>query len=345
MVDELTITTKEKELLRKETFLHGRLSKAVLRRIYKNKWLRIWIPKRYDGLDLSLGIGLKLLHNLAKIDGSLSWFVTLTSGANYFSRYIEPKVSEPIFKNPYVCFGGSGQVSGTAKKIGENYLINGKWQYATGAPYLTHFTFNAQVIENGIPLIDAVGNPVYLSFFVPQTQVLIIKSWNTFGLLATETHDFEIKDLLVPKQNSFKYDYAYGSDVLDCIPFNLFADLTLLVNYIGIAEHFLEASKKINHNHYQMKLDDYLIKQSSWFYEKVNEIENHLSQDCKLEMKIADEIHAFGEHLVEELSYNIINIYKQLGVRAAKIDEETNWVFRDFFTATQHNIFRKKINL
>src|SRR5699024_10368812 len=125
----------------------------------ENLW-NLWVPKAYGGLECSFSEGLHKLKELAKTDGSLGWTVTLCSGANYFIGNLPKKTAEDIFINPDspVCMGGSGGVFGTAEKQGDHYLLSGKWRYATGAPYLTHFTLNAEIHENGVQLQNPDGS-------------------------------------------------------------------------------------------------------------------------------------------------------------------------------------------
>src|SRR5690606_19406710 len=107
----------------------------------ENLW-NLWVPKDYGGLERSLTQGLKELRSLAQVDGSLGWTVTLCSGANFFVGNLQREVAREIFsgREGPVCFGGSGGVHGTAEKQGDGYVISGRWRYATGAPYLSHFT-------------------------------------------------------------------------------------------------------------------------------------------------------------------------------------------------------------
>lgn len=328
------------DFLRKETLNSKKLSSNVIKEIFKNNWLRIWIPRKYNGIDISLKDGLLFLQKLAQVDGSLGWFVTLTSGANYFSRNINPDVAKQIFKDKNVCFGGSGLIGGTAEKIGDKYLINGYWRYATGAPLLTHFSFNAQIVENGKPLYNSDGSPFFLSFFVSKDDVKVFKTWKTMGLKATETHDFQIKKKLVSEKNVFQYNVAFGNDLLDIIPFNVFAYLTLAVNYIGMAEHFYEASLNLKKVQNQKELGNFLKRKSDEFYKLVDKILSELENFRKLKTSTVSKTRNFGRTLVEELSHKMIDVYQNLGVQASMEYEEINQVFRDFFTASQHNVYK-----
>lgn len=45
----------------------------VIKHIYNERWLQIWVPKMYGGLGLNFTNGLQLLKQLAYIEGNL-WF-------------------------------------------------------------------------------------------------------------------------------------------------------------------------------------------------------------------------------------------------------------------------------
>lgn len=296
----------------------------IMQLVHRKKWLLIWVSKEFNGLDLSFSKGLTVLYNLAKTDGSLGWFVTLCSGANYFSKNLKPKIAQEIFSSKNVCLGGSGMVTGTAKAIRKNeFLLNGTWKYATGAPHLTHFTLNAK-IEDDI-----------VSFVIPKENVSIIPDWTSMGMRATNTFSFVVKDVVVAKKYSFKYDKFYTEDNSSGIPFTVFADLTLLVNYIGMAQHFAES---IGNKHLQQFTEDVLKKTMSI----AKEIERTIAHNKTLRPERMLQIHAFGEETVSDFCSQIINLYPTAGIEASRTNSPINQLFRDFFTATQHANFRKK---
>src|SRR5690606_38273079 len=224
------------------------MPKKAMDYIFEKLWLQIWVPENYGGLGFNFTNGLKLLKSLAFIDGSLGWMVTLCAGANYFSRNLKPEIATELFKNHFTCFGGSGAIGGTAEMVNNQFLINGKWTFATGAPHLSHFTLNARLTTNGKPILDKDGNEMIRSFIIPKDQVEIIADWQAMGMKATGTYSFKVHNVLVDEPHSFIYNEFYTDAVLDKIPFRIFADLTLLVNYLGMAEHFLDEAEKIRLN-------------------------------------------------------------------------------------------------
>jgi len=338
------IQEDKQQELRKLCFGTSVLPPEVLDWIKEENLWNIWVPKTYGGLELSLSQGLSKLRELAKIDGSLGWTITLCSGANYFIGNLQQCKAQDIFVNAETspCLGGSGGVSGTAEIIDDHYRINGKWSYATGAPYLSHFTLNAEIQENGRKIPNGHGLPKVLSFVIPKEAVQVIEDWNTMGLKATATHSFEVKDVMVHKSCSFFYNECYLPNPIFKIPFALFADLTLWVNYIGIAEHLLEEALV---DTMKGRLDD-LVKsiavssQKAFFYAR--EIENMVAEEKDFKMAYIGEIHTEASQSVKEITRNIIEIFPYLGVKASTMGQQMNQIFCDYFTATQHHIFTKE---
>jgi alkylation response protein AidB-like acyl-CoA dehydrogenase len=310
---------------------------------YENLW-NIWVPKTHGGLELPLIEGLARLRELAKIDASLGWTITLCSGANYFIGNLQPCKALEIFMTAGVspCLGGSGGVFGTAEKVDDHYRISGKWRYATGAPYLTHFTLNAQILENGIQLLNDDGSPKVQSFVIPRDAVQVIEDWNTMGLTATATHSFAVAGYMADKNCSFSYNDCYLPHPIFKIPFALFADLTLWVNYIGIAEHLLEEAVSEIGKVKLTDLEETILESNGKIFFYAREIEKRIDEKKEIEAAYMEEIHHVAVQSVKGISGNIIEIFPSLGVKASTNGHNLNQIFCDYFTATQHHIFTKK---
>jgi len=325
--------------------MHGasKVPSKIIDQIHEERLLQIWVPKVYGGLGLRLNQGLQLLFDWSKIDGSLGWMLTLCSGANFFSRNLKPNIAKELFSNPKTCFGGSGMVGGTAEKQNDGtFLINGLWHFATGAPHLSHFTLNARLTENGNPLLDESGNELIRSFVISKNQVEIIPNWKSMGMKATGTYSFKVENIKVTEDYSFIYDEFFTGDAMDKIPFRVFADLTLLVNYLGMASHFSEEAIKIR-SYLDLKFFDEKINKSMVkVIEFADEVEGLLNESKAITPEKQLEIHDYSSDLVDNLSHQILQIYIQLGIKASHIDSEVYQVFCDYFTATQHSNFRRE---
>lgn len=332
------LSTKE---IRQE--LHGAsvISDKVMQQIHEEGLLKIWVPQQYGGLGYRFEEGLKSLFDWAETDGSFGWMLTLCAGANYFSRNIRPEIAQLLFTHSETCFGGSGMVGGTAEKQNDNtYLINGSWNFATGAPYLTHFTLNARIMGNGKAVTDQDGQEIIRSFIVPRENAEIIPDWKSMGMKASGTYSFIIKNVTVSEEYSFVYDTFFTNDILDSIPFRVFADLTLLVNYLGIASHFIEEAERIrpeiNFKHFAESIEKHLEK----VLNMGREVEHILGNYKEISEDKQFEIHEYGVELVQKLSRQILTVYTQLGIRATDTDSALYQVFCDYFTAAMHSNFR-----
>lgn len=328
--------------LKEYDFNTSKFTSSVLDYVNKHNLWGIWVPKLYGGLECSFKEGLNKLQELAKTDGSLGWTVTLCSGANFFIGNLKPNIASEIFKpNETTILGGSGGVFGEAHKVEGGYQIDGTWHYATGANYLTHFTLNAKIFENGIQVLNEEGQPLVLSFILPKSKVEVIENWDTIGLKASVTHSFKVVNALVSEDFSFLYNVSYHNQAIFKIPFTVFADLTLLVNYIGMAQHFLAESQYKQEHATYLELKSSVTKAEGKLYELADSIEQQISVGENISQSFIDEVHATGSESVKELSGNIVALFPFLGVKAVRESNGLHQIFNDFFTATQHHIFTR----
>lgn len=326
--------------LRKEIDGSEYFSKDILNWITEQNLWNLWVPKSHGGLGKSFSEGLKKLQELAKIDGSLSWTVTLCSGANYFVGILQPEVAKEIFnssKRPI--FGGSGGTFGTAEMKDGKYKLCGTWRYATGAPYLTHFTLNAIVTKNGIPVKNKDGTDQVLSFVLPKDQVEVIEDWNTMGLLSTATCSFKVDNVLISDQYSFFYDHFFLNQDIFKIPFPVFADLTLWVNYIGMVEHYFEEARQYVSNDLLVRLENLIEDANRQKNNYADKIEILLQSGELIQKKFTVDLHDTASKSIKDFSKIIIEIHPLLGMKGARQHHQLNRVFCDYFTATQHHNF------
>ena len=325
----------------------GRLTAEQLTIIHDRKWFKLFVPKKYGGLELTVPEGVRLEEKLAQIDGSMGWTVTLCGGANLFVGYLNQTMAESIFLDPRVCFGGSGQVSGKALVKNNGYEITGKWRYATGAPHNNWFTANCTIEHDGKPIVDENGLPVVMSFFFAAKDVRIIEDWQVFGLQATASHSFEVKKLWVPRNQSFiiSPQHATLDNPLYRYPFVPFAEATLAANTLGMARHFLECCDKLlkSYDAARSKLDEAerKIQEARMnFYQALDVSWMELCDNGNIADVLQHDIGSLSKELVIVSREQVMLLYPYCGMAAADPTSEINRVWRDMFTASQHKIFR-----
>jgi alkylation response protein AidB-like acyl-CoA dehydrogenase len=339
------LTREIVDLLRRESKTaenQGELTGAQMQLIYEKKWLQLFVPKRYGGLQLSLPEGVRLQENIAYADGSVGWVVTLCGGANMFAGFFDEALATDVFTSAATCLAGSGQPNGVAINVGEGYRVTGRWLYASGAPHATHFTANCVIQSTG--KIE--------SFLFTKAEVEIHRDWNYIGLNATAGHSFSVTDCFVPFNRTFKIDHDLSSpgDLVNRYPFQQFAEATIAVNIAGMCRYFLELAQHIinrtsSNSHTQpMKQRGIEIVGSAFrqigmlreaFYRALDSSWNthHPSPTFAA-------VSESGLQLAK-LSRSLVNdVYPFCGMEAARSDSTINQVWRNINTASQHTLLR-----
>ncbi|RXK58857.1 acyl-CoA dehydrogenase [Lacibacter luteus] len=328
------------------------LTPALLKIIYKKKWFKLFIPKEQGGLALSLPDALRLEEQLAYIDGSLGWTVTLCAGANFFAGFLDKEKTGKLFHAKNVCLGGSGAATGIATQTKDGYTITGKWKYATGAPHLTHFTANCIIEKNGKTVLHKDGTVMIRSFYFKKSEVKLYNDWEAMGLRATASRSFSVKKIKLKEERSFLIDHAHVTlnDLVYTYPFMPFAETTLAVNTLGMARHFMDEAiaiikqkqQKAGNASLQVAMDAVQKAQreiatvATAFYTIADASWQELSEQKKLSGKTTKQISKVSRQLVKLCRTHVAAIYPYCGLSATSQQSEINRVFRDVFTASQH---------
>lgn len=330
------------------------LHKNQLQTIYDHRWFKMFIPTKYGGLGFSLSEALQLEEALSWADGSAGWVVTLCAGAGWFSGFIKPEIAEAFLTGDKVCIAGSGAVTGNAEETSKGYLINGVWKYASGALHATAFTLNCNITRNQRPVYNDDGSPKIATFILKANEVSILHTWNAMGMIATGSHSFEVKDLLVPLDRMFliRPDTTLLEDPVYRYPFLQLAETTLAVNMSGMACRFLDLAEEILHTKAAVKplnllnISDTLINAKTGltecrinFFDIVHISQKALESEGSISDTLLKKVSSASYGLVNHTRECLYKLYPLCGLAAAFNDQEINRVWRNFQTAGQHALF------
>ncbi|HEU4373301.1 MAG TPA: acyl-CoA dehydrogenase [Telluria sp.] len=326
-------------------------------RIHRRGWLRMLAPQAAGGAELALPDVVRLEERIAALDGSMGWTVTLCAGAGWFAGFLPPALAREIMTTKRVCVAGSGAPTGYADVEGDGYRIDGRWDYASGAPMATHFTLNAILREHGQPLLDAAGAPCIRAFIVPARDVEIVPSWRSIGLRASASHSYRIGAKWIAAQHGFQIDAAHATAAgpLYRFPFMSLAFVTLAANLAGMASHFLQlATPSIARRRHPMAglplIDvpgvaqrvqgaaDGLEAARTLFYRLLDRAWQHVVAGAVLDAGETATLQSASLALVGVARKAVDELYPYCGLYAAHEESEINRVWRDFHTATQHTL-------
>jgi hypothetical protein len=330
----------------------GGLHEEQLSIIYQRNWFNLFVPKIYNGLELSLPEALKIEEALAWIDGALGWTVTLCSGANWFAGFIEEEIAKTIFSNDKVCLGGSGKPSGTATIIDGGYEINGHWSYATGSSHVTVFTANCIIEKDGVALTNEDGTPMVHAFLLMKDEVKVIEDWKYMGMKATSSYSFEVDRVKVAENRKFIIDQLYIVTPIPVynFPFIHFAEATLAVNFSGMAIRFLDLYETILHKKeipsatvkHLEEIKIVFHQSRDAFYEAINISWDECIKTNTISDKLLESVSSTSRAIAANARKLVSELYPYCGLNAANTDTELNRLWRDFHTASQHPLLLYK---
>lgn len=334
--------------------LIGRLHDEQLHIIYQQKWFNLFVPQQHGGLGLSLPDALRLEEALAWTDGSVGWTVTLCSGANWFVGFLTPSAAATLYSNRKVCLAGSGKPSGVAQVTDAGYIVNGQWNYATGALHATAYTTNCLIQKDGVQLMDDHGHPLYKSFWFHPHEVTIHKNWHTIGMIATSSAGFSINHLTVPFERSFMLEpgKAVLTDAVFHFPFLQFAEVTLAVNFSGMAARFLDLCEAIFEERQRqpntrrevappfqpmLRQAQRLLREARMrFYEAVDQSWQSMTTKQAVSEELLRAMSETSRQLALISREQVDLLYPFCGMAAADPSTPINRVWRDLHTASQH---------
>lgn len=324
------------------------LHREQLNIIYKQNWFKLFVPKQYGGLDMTLPGALRLEEAIAYADGSVGWTVTLCAGAGWFVGFLATELSTSIFANNHVCLAGSGKSNAVAKKVDGGYIVSGTWDYATGSNHATAFTANALIEQKDELLKDKNGESIVRSFLFLKKEVQVQANWKPMGMTATGSNSFSIKDLFVPEHRSFiiNAQYAVLSESIYQYPFLQFAETTLAVNSSGMAMRFIELCKSLlgsKNNSAAMRelaiAEAALGAERDQFYTAVDASWEALSNNDIVDDDLLHSLSSKSKHLAKTARQAVDELFPYCGMQAADPDTELNRVWRNIHTASLHAIF------
>ena len=328
----------------------GKLHPKQLNLIYQQKWFKALMPTAYGGLDLTIPQLVRLQEGLSWADGSFGWVFTLCCGAGWFAGFINPELAADLFAAEKTCLAGSGASTGEAAILPDGYLLNGIWNYASGAYHATHFTANCIIKNNDETVLNPDGSPLILPFIVDKKDVELLDTWKYVGMVATGSNSLKIENVKVDKGRCFKIDAdaATLQNELYQYPFLQLAEATLAANIMGMAIHFVDLAEEIIQH--RTALGKYTELQKVLLSGKLVNIKakcnqvhesfyNAVDESWETNNKAAlNQVSITSRRLAQTARRHVDELYPYCGLMAASPDTEINRVWRDVHTASQHTL-------
>lgn len=305
-----------------------------------NKAFKLFVPKKYNGLELDLETGVDYLIKSAQLHPGLGWVHNLCAGANYFCGCFDDKTAQTIFSTQGVLTSGSGTPSGSFTKSKDGYLIQGEWNKCSGSAHATYFT----VVAN-----DTTNVPQ--AFIVPREEVTLKKSWSSFGLQSTSSDTILLNNAFVPTAYAFEIGTLknHANYIVYRYSYEFFARVCLSGTYEGITRLFLNqltellAFKAEKIKEQLAELNDNINKLNELRKTTILQCNEHIENQKLNQM----EMDAFYKASYAKLAQQHYSIYQTVmetywkgGIQISEVTNPLNALLKDFMTASQHYMLK-----
>jgi indole-3-acetate monooxygenase len=181
---------------------------------------RMLTPKSHGGMEIDFPTSMEIIETIAEADGAAGWTVMIGSETPQLLALLPRHRFDELYADgPDLIIGGGFAPRGTAELRDGEYLVNGRWAFASGCQHCKILIGNCIVTENGKPRAGIIPGSVEVrAMLFPSASVKIIDTWSASGLRGTGSHDIAVENLRVAADKSL--DIFLGRS---CIPGPLYA--------------------------------------------------------------------------------------------------------------------------
>jgi indole-3-acetate monooxygenase len=222
----------------------AQLPPAVAEAFHQAGLFRMFLPVEMGGGDLTVPESLRVIEEVARLDGSAGWNLAICSGGPLFGHFIAREAFDEIFSDPRAVVAGS--LNPTTTRVVPcpgGWRFSGKASYVSGSAQASWLMAAGLVLDDGSPqLVDGV--PVLRAGLFPIRHCTILDTWAVSGMRGTGSNDCVFEDVVVPDGFTFRWP-----EPRECWKHGPFASIPLTVQLgvglstvaLGITRHAIDA--------------------------------------------------------------------------------------------------------
>ncbi|HEY7563653.1 MAG TPA: acyl-CoA dehydrogenase family protein [Acidimicrobiia bacterium] len=155
------------------------------------------LPIAYGGHGGDVATLLEAVRRIGVADGSAAWVTMIYSTASLAAHYLDDAAVKKVFTSgPATISSGVLAPRGVAVRAGHEFVLSGRWPFASGC-------LDAEWISLGAMVDDPEVPGRLLNFYLPMESVEIVDTWDVVGLRATGSHDVVVREQVVPPALAF----------------------------------------------------------------------------------------------------------------------------------------------
>ena len=169
---------------------------------------RLFLPASMGGPQVDPITAYRVIEEISRAEASVGWCGLLSNGGAVFTGNFTPETGKDMFGYPPdFRTAGSFRPLGDARPVKGGYRVTGRWDYASGIANANWLFVNSKVVDENGPRFGEGGRPETVMLFTPIDTATVFDTWQVVGLCGTGSNDFELDDVFVPAERSFRlYD-------------------------------------------------------------------------------------------------------------------------------------------
>jgi indole-3-acetate monooxygenase len=160
--------------------------------------LRLCLPRALGGFEAEPAEMVRALEELARADGATAWCAMVASTSGLLGAYLPEEEAALIYQDGRGVTGGAVAPRGRAEPRDGDYLVSGRWSFASGVGHCDWVMGGCLVYDGDQPALLEAGSPDMRLMLMPIASVEVIDTWSVLGLRGTGSHDIAVDRELVP---------------------------------------------------------------------------------------------------------------------------------------------------
>ncbi len=176
------------------------LSPELARKLAAAGMFDLFVPRKLGGQELTPMEAMTRLEYLARHDAASGWVCMIGATAALGAAFIKPDISGDMFAAKQRITCGIFAPNGRAIRDGDDYLISGRWAWASGSANADYIGLGCMALDNADE--PPSGDKIRL-FMVPRDEIIFHDTWHTMGLCGTSSGDVELDNVRIPAAHSY----------------------------------------------------------------------------------------------------------------------------------------------
>ncbi|MER6621987.1 MULTISPECIES: acyl-CoA dehydrogenase family protein [unclassified Streptomyces] len=178
-----------------ETERRGHYAEDTHEAFTRAGFYRILVPRRYGGYEFGPATFMKVATALARGCPSTGWMYLFGAAhALVAATLFDERTQAELFAGgDFVCPATVAPAGSATRAEDGSWLLDGVWNYCSGAPYATHFIGHTLVFD------DPDGPPAPMLFIAERSQFERLDDWgDQLGLKGSGSHSIRIEGARIP---------------------------------------------------------------------------------------------------------------------------------------------------